>query len=47
MISAVELLRKIGDNTPVDFEGKKVVAVGGGNVAMDAARSAVRLVQVK
>lgn len=43
MISAVELLRKSGDNIPVSLEGKNVVVIGGGNVAMDAARSAVRL----
>ena len=43
MISAVELLRGIGDYQMPDFSGKKVVVVGGGNVAMDVNRSAVRL----
>jgi NADPH-dependent glutamate synthase beta subunit-like oxidoreductase len=41
--SAVELLRGIGDNHMPDFTGKKVVVIGGGNVAMDVNRSAVRL----
>lgn len=41
--SAVEVLRKIGDEEYPDFTGKSVVVVGGGNVAIDAARSAVRL----
>lgn len=43
VISAVEFLRKIGDEILPDYTGKKVVVVGGGNVAMDAARTAVRL----
>lgn len=43
VISAVELLRGIGDGVYPDFSGKKVVVVGGGNVAMDCTRSAVRL----
>lgn len=43
VISAVEMLRKIGDDEMPDYSGKKVVVVGGGNVAMDVARSAVRL----
>ncbi len=43
VISAVSLLRKIGDGEKPDFSGKKVCVVGGGNVAMDAARSSVRL----
>ena len=30
-------------DNPVDLKGKKVVVIGGGNVAMDAARSSVRL----
>ena len=42
IISAVEVLRKTGDHTPLDFEGKNIVVVGGGNVAMDVARSAIR-----
>jgi len=43
VVSAVELLRGIGDDLVLDFTGKKIVVVGGGNVAMDAARTAVRL----
>ena len=43
VIPAVSLLRKIGDGEKPDFTGKKVCVVGGGNVAMDAARSSVRL----
>ena len=43
VISAVELLRGIGDGDLPDFTGKRVVVVGGGNVAMDVTRSAIRL----
>ena len=43
VISAVELLRHIGDDEPQDFSGKRVVVIGGGNVAMDVTRSAIRL----
>mgnify|MGYP000386872502 CR=1 FL=1 len=40
--SAVEMLRAIGDQEPIDYTGQDVIVVGGGNVAMDCARSAVR-----
>jgi NADPH-dependent glutamate synthase beta subunit-like oxidoreductase len=43
VISAVQMLRGIGDGVMPDFKGKKVIVVGGGNVAMDVARSSVRL----
>ncbi len=43
VISAVEMLRDIGDDIMLDFTGKKVVVIGGGNVAMDATRSSIRL----
>ena len=43
VVSAVEMLRAIGDNEMPDFTGKKIVVIGGGNVAMDVTRSAVRL----
>lgn len=43
VMSAVEMLRKVGDETPPDFKDKTVVVVGGGNVAMDCTRSAIRL----
>ncbi len=42
VISAVDMLRKIGDNDYPDFTGKRVIVVGGGNVAMDCARTAIR-----
>ena len=40
--SAVDLLRGIGDGQIPDFTGKKVAVIGGGNVAMDCARTSVR-----
>lgn len=43
VISAVELLRRIGDEEMPDFTGQRVVVIGGGNVAMDVTRSAIRL----
>ncbi|MBR4702670.1 MAG: FAD-dependent oxidoreductase [Oscillospiraceae bacterium] len=43
VISAVDLLRGIGDGLLPDFTGKTVVVIGGGNVAMDVTRSALRL----
>ena len=41
--SAVEVLREIGDDNLPDYEGKNVVIIGGGNVAMDVTRSAICL----
>ena len=41
--SAVDLLGSIGCETPPDFTGKRVVVIGGGNVAMDCVRSSLRL----
>ena len=43
VVSAVEMLRAIGDEKLPDYTGKRVVVIGGGNVAMDCARSSVRL----
>ena len=43
VISAVEILRQIGDDEYPDFKDKSIVIIGGGNVAMDVARSAIRL----
>ena len=43
VISAVELLRRIGDDEMPDFTGLEVAVIGGGNVAMDVTRSAIRL----
>ena len=41
--SAVDLLGSIGSDNPPDFTGKRVLVIGGGNVAMDCVRSALRL----
>jgi NADPH-dependent glutamate synthase beta subunit-like oxidoreductase len=43
VMSAVQMLRAVGDGKMPDFKGKRVIVVGGGNVAMDAARSAMRM----
>ncbi len=43
VISAVEMLRSIGEDKMPDFKDKNVVIIGGGNVAMDCTRSAIRL----
>ena len=43
VMSAVEMLREIGDDHMPDFRNKDIVVIGGGNVAMDVCRSAVRL----
>ena len=40
--SAVDMLGEIGRGNIPDYSGKHVVVVGGGNVAMDCARSAIR-----
>lgn len=42
VVSAVEILDEIGNGHLPDYTGKKVLVIGGGNVAMDCARSAVR-----
>ncbi len=43
VLSAVELLGSLADGHPIDLSGKEVAVIGGGNVAMDATRSAIRL----
>ena len=43
VIPAADFLQKVSAGENIDLSGKKVVLIGGGNVAMDAARTAVRL----
>lgn len=42
VISAVDMLREIGNDKYPDFTGQRILVVGGGNVAMDCARTAIR-----
>lgn len=42
VIPAVEMLKNIGDEIYPDYTNKDVIVVGGGNVAMDCARTALR-----
>jgi len=42
VFSAVEMLDEIGHGHRPDYTGKTVAVIGGGNVAMDCARSAIR-----
>ena len=43
VLSAVEFLRGVGKGEILDLTGKEVVVVGGGNVSMDAVRTAKRM----
>lgn len=43
VISAVHMLRSVGEGNAPDLRGKNVVVIGGGNVAMDANRTSLRL----
>lgn len=43
VIPAADFLQEMANGNAPDLTGKKVVLIGGGNVAMDAARTAVRL----
>lgn len=43
VLPAVEFLRDVGMNKIMDLTGKEVAVIGGGNVSMDAVRTAKRL----
>lgn len=43
VVSAVSLLRSIDEGNAPDFTGKRICVIGGGNVSMDATRTAKRL----
>ncbi|RHR26622.1 glutamate synthase [Clostridium sp. AF19-22AC] len=43
VLSAVQFLRNVGRNEIMDLSGKHVAVIGGGNVSMDAVRTAKRL----
>ena len=43
VLGGTDFLRKVKLGQPMDLAGKRVIVVGGGNVAMDAARTARRL----
>jgi heterodisulfide reductase subunit A-like polyferredoxin len=43
VVGGIDFLRRVKLGQPLDLGGKRVVIVGGGNVAMDAARTARRL----
>ena len=43
VIPAADFLQQVANGNPMDLTDKRVVLIGGGNVAMDAARTAVRL----
>jgi NADPH-dependent glutamate synthase beta subunit-like oxidoreductase len=43
VIPALNFLRKVNLDEPVDVKGKRIIVIGGGNVAIDAARTSLRL----
>ncbi len=42
VVSAVDMLRRIGDEEYPDYTDKDILVIGGGNVAIDCARTAIR-----
>jgi heterodisulfide reductase subunit A len=40
---SLDLLRRVALGEPIDLSGRKVAVLGGGNVALDVARTAIRL----
>lgn len=43
VVSAVSMLRNVGEGNVPDLAGKRICVIGGGNVAMDATRTSLRL----
>jgi NADH-quinone oxidoreductase subunit F len=43
VVNGIDLLREVALGTPPDVKGRRVAVIGGGNVAVDAARTAWRL----
>ena len=43
VVPAADFLQRVAKGEKIDLTGKRVVLIGGGNVAMDAARTAARL----
>ena len=43
VVSAVEMLRNVDTENQLNLKDKKVVVIGGGNVAMDCTRTAIRM----
>ncbi|MDD3403970.1 MAG: NAD(P)-binding protein [Hespellia sp.] len=43
VLSAVQFLRNVGKNMIEDLSGQEVAVIGGGNVSMDAVRTAIRM----
>ena len=43
VVGGIDFLRAVIEGAPADIKGKNVMIVGGGNTAMDACRTAVRL----
>ena len=42
-LSGIDFLRQVKEGNPPDFAGKRVAVVGGGNTAIDAARTSMRI----
>jgi formate dehydrogenase major subunit len=43
VMTGIEFLGKVNTAGNIDFTGKKIIVIGGGNTALDAARTALRL----
>lgn len=43
VVSGVSFLRSVRNGSQCDFKNKEIIVVGGGNVSMDCARTAIRL----